>query len=107
MFSGHDNSHGRADRSGLPACSAALGLTAGLIEGGGHMMLHRFDMVDNSWYPIIWIAAAFYGLFLGAAGLVATAVLRRWPDRMRLTAVVIFSLFMLAVVPVLALTLKQ
>ena len=84
-----------------------LGLMSGLMEGAGHMALHRLSVLDNSWYPIIWIAAVFNGLLVGTAGLIAAAIVARRPDSQRVRAAAIFSLFLLAIVPVLALMLKE
>jgi len=91
----------------LPALGVSLGLTAGLLEGVGHMVLQYFEVLDNSWYPIIWIAAVFNGLLVGAAGVVAAAILVLRPASARLRVLAVFSLFLLAVVPVLALMLKE
>src|SRR5687767_7230968 len=84
-----------------------LGVISGLVEGVVHMGLHRLSVLDNSWYDIIWIAAIFNGLLVGVAGLFAAAVVARWPQRPRLRTAAIFSLFLLSVVPVLALMLKE
>lgn len=97
-----------ASRGGhLPILGAVLGLSAGLLEGVGHMLLLRLEVLDNSWYPIIWIAAVFNGLLVGAAGVAAAAMLAVRPASSRLRRMAVFSLFTLAVVPVLALMLKE
>ncbi len=85
----------------------ALGLTSGLIEGIGHLALHRLNVIDNSWYSIIWIAAVFNGLLIGGAGVVAAGGMARWPDHSRLRWAAVFGLFLLAIVPVVALMLKE
>jgi arylsulfatase A-like enzyme len=71
------------------------------------MTLQRLDVLDNTWYPIIWIAAIFNGLLVGAAGVVVTAILAKYPGNDRLRRTAVFSLFMLALVPVLALMLEE
>ena len=84
-----------------------LGLTSGLVEGVVHMGLHRVSVLDNSWYPIIWIAAVFNALIVGAAGVVMAAIVSRRPHSVPLRWTAVFALFLLAIVPVLALMLKE
>jgi arylsulfatase A-like enzyme/uncharacterized membrane protein (GlpM family) len=91
----------------LARMGLVLGLMSGLMEGVGHMALHRLSVLDNSWYPIIWIAAVFNGFLVGTAGLVAGAIVAGRPDSQRLRTAAIFSLFLLSIVPVLALMLKE
>jgi arylsulfatase A-like enzyme len=93
--------------SHLPAFGFAIGLTSGLIEGVGHMVLQRLQILDNSWYPIIWIAAIFNGLLVGGAGVIFAALFALWPAGARARRVAVFSLFLLAFLPVFALMLKQ
>lgn len=96
----------KADRS-LPLLGVVLGLNTGLLEGVGHLVLQRLGVLDNSWYPIIWIAAVFNALVVGSAGLIAAAVVSRRPADTRLRTLAVFSLILLAIVPLFALMLKE
>jgi arylsulfatase A-like enzyme len=71
------------------------------------MALQRFGVQDNTWYPIIWIAAVFNGLLVGAAGVVIAAILSRRPASSRVRFALVFTLFMLSLVPVLAVMLEE
>ena len=53
----------------------ALGLSGGLGEGVIHLVLQRLNVLDNSWYQIIWIAATFNALVLGTLALMCALVL--------------------------------
>ncbi|MEO6224082.1 MAG: sulfatase [Vicinamibacterales bacterium] len=97
----------RPDGRSLIALGVVLGLISGLTEGVGHMVLQRLNVLDNSWYPIIWSAAVFYGLALGGVGLLAATVASRHPGSTRLLTTGVFSLFFLSIVPVMALMLKE
>jgi arylsulfatase A-like enzyme len=91
----------------LIAMGIVLGLISGLLEGLVHMGLQRLGVLDNSWYPIIWIAASFNALIVGGAGLLAAAVVSSRPHNPVLRWMAVFSLFFLAMGPVLALALKE
>ncbi len=95
------------ERAHLPSVGLVLGLVSGLIEGGLHLLRQRLDILDNSWYSIIWIAAVFNGLLVGAAGVLAGVVVARRPATRRLYVGMAFSLWFLALVPVLALMLEE
>lgn len=84
-----------------------LGITSGLIEGVGHLVLQRLNVLDNSWYEIIWIAALFNGLLLLLAGIALTAAFSVLPDRMRSNTAFVFTMALTALMPCLALMLKE
>ena len=94
------------ERAHLPALGLTLGLALGLVEGVVHLLRQRLDIYDNSWYAIIWIAAIFNGLLVGAAGVLAGVVCRRLTNR-RLRVAMVFALWLLALVPVVALLLEE
>jgi arylsulfatase A-like enzyme len=87
--------------------ATALGLSSGLVEGVAHMALHRFNVLDNVWYSIIWIAAIFNGLLLAILGVACTWCLTAWPGRARLRAAAVFLLVFAAFLPCTALILKS
>ena len=45
------------------------GCAGGLLEGAAHMTVQRLHVVDNVWYPIIWIAAVQNAVLVGALAL--------------------------------------
>jgi arylsulfatase A-like enzyme len=98
-------SHSSIDRD-LLWFGAALGLMSGLVEGPGHMLLQRFDALDNSWYPIIWIASIFNAALLLALAIVASGVVRLLPQK-RVRNAMLFGLVFAAFLPVFALILKE
>jgi arylsulfatase A-like enzyme len=84
-----------------------LGLISGLVEGLVHMGLHRLSVLDNSWYPIIWIAAVFNAVIVGGVAAFMGGIVSRRPDSPSMRWLAVFTLFLLAIVPVLALMLKE
>ncbi|MGH9385399.1 MAG: sulfatase-like hydrolase/transferase [Vicinamibacterales bacterium] len=99
---------GEQSRRGLAVFALALGLGSGLTEGVGHMALQVvLHVLDNSWYPIIWIAAVFNGLLVGSAGALVGAVVASFRASEWVRGASIFGLFVLSGIPVLALTLKE
>jgi len=96
----------RIDRRFL-SMAIVLGITGGLVEGVCHLGLQRLNVLDNTWYEIIWIAAFFNGLVLLVTGIVLTAGFSILPARMRSKNLLVFVLALTALVPVLALALKE
>ncbi len=83
-----------------------LGLTGGLLEGVIHIALQKLGFLENSWYQIIWISAAFNGALLGLLALLAAPILAASASR-RIEVSVVFSLVAAAVLPWLSLLLKE
>ena len=97
----------RFDRD-LVAMAVVLGFGGGLAEGLGHMVLQRMmNVLDNVWYPIIWIAAIFNGLLVTLTGLLLAGVLTfvRQPRRVRTAA--LYLVVLLACGPGLTWVLKE
>jgi len=85
----------------------SLGAVGGLLEGVGHMVLQKLDILENSWYQIIWIASWFNGLLAGVVGLVVVIGVwllgrRSWARHLG-ALLIAFA----AVLPVMALLLKE
>ena len=91
----------------LVPLALALGLGGGLLEGVIHVAIQRFGILENSWYQIIWIAAVFNGLLLGALALLAAFVLALLPRRSWLHTTAVFCLTSAAFLPWLSLVLKE
>jgi arylsulfatase A-like enzyme len=89
----------------LFAIALVLGLAGGLVEGVVHMVLQRF-VLENVWYQIVWIAALFNAAVLAISAL-ALSPLVGWLPRPSGVRTTVFLLTVVALVPVLALTLKQ
>ena len=87
--------------------AVVLGIGSGLIEGVGHMALQRMNLLENVWYPIIWIAAVFNGIVVTALAAVLSLTLGRNPDRLRLRTAAVFLVIFAAVLPCLALMFKD
>ena len=83
-----------------------LGLVSGLVEGVFHLALQRLNILENVWYEIIWIAAFFNALVLAGAALVLGAIAARTRSA-RFQSFAVFSLAIVAVLPCLALGLKE
>jgi len=91
----------------LVALAVVLGIASGLIEGVGHMVLQKMNLLENVWYPIIWIAAVFNGIAVGLLGVLLSLVVARFPGSPRLRAFAIFTVVLAAWLPCLALMLKE
>ena len=91
----------------LIAMAVVLGTTGGLIEGIGHMALQKLNLLENVWYPIIWIAGFFNGAGVGAFGALLSIILTRLPNRPRVRDAAIFLVILAACLPWLALMLKE
>lgn len=85
----------------------AMGMAGGLIEGAGHMLLQALNFLDNSWYPIIWIAAFFNALLVSLGALVLAAISAMFGPRDRIRGLAVFAITIAACVPWTALILKQ
>ena len=89
------------------ALAITLGVITGLIEGGVHIGLQKLHVLENNWYPIVWIAAVFNGVLLAVIAAVCSAVLGRLPARPVFRIAAIFAIVLAAVLPVLALGLRS
>jgi len=86
--------------------AVGLGLVSGLVEGLFHIALQRLNILENVWYEIVWIAAFFNALALATAALVLGAIAARTGST-RFRSFAVFSLAIVAVLPCLALGLKE
>jgi arylsulfatase A-like enzyme len=91
----------------LVAMAVVLGIASGLLEGVGHMALQKMNLLENVWYPIIWIAAAFNGVVVGLLGVMVSLVVARFPNYPRLRTLAVFIIVLAAYLPCLALMLKE
>jgi arylsulfatase A-like enzyme len=96
----------RFDRE-LVALAVVLGFGGGLAEGAGHMVLQNMNILDNVWYPIIWIAAVFNGLLVTSVSLVLCAVLALMPRPGRRRAAAVFVVVLLGCGPGITWVLKE
>src|SRR5262245_13373977 len=86
--------------------AVVLGLVSGLVEGVCHLALQRLNILENVWYEIVWIAAFFNALALVALAAVFVALIGR-ANSGRVRSFAVFSLAIVAVLPCLALMLKE
>ncbi|HYN08775.1 MAG TPA: sulfatase [Vicinamibacterales bacterium] len=93
----------RFDRD-LLTMAVVLGFGGGLAEGISQMVLQKLNVLNNVWYPIIWIAAVCNGLLVTGAGLLLAGALAFAP-RARTAAV--FLVLLLAFAPGIAWLLKE
>lgn len=94
------------DLRDLFALAIVAGVFGGILEGFIHMGLQRLLILDNSWYPIIWIAAAVNTLILVAlVGVLAVAL--GWLSRPRRYNAIRFFVLLAGMTPWLVLGLKQ
>jgi arylsulfatase A-like enzyme len=96
----------RVDRT-LVGIAVVLGCGGGLIEGVVHMGLHRLNVLENVWYPIIWIAAIFNGLAVCALALALAIGLRLLPPSRRARMAAVFLIAFAALLPPIAWALKE
>jgi hypothetical protein len=92
---------------GLMQLALPLGMGFGLAEGITHMVLQRLNVLDNVWYPIIWISAVFNGILLSLLAVGAAVILWIFKGRPRLRRLMVFLLVLAACLPFVALALKE
>ncbi len=89
------------------AVALTLGLAGGIIEGPGHILIQRLNLLDNVWYAILWIAPVFNGLLVALVGLAAWAVILLFPQRPLARRLAIFVVVLAACLPWVVLLLKE
>lgn len=94
------------DTRGLFAMAFVAGVFSGSLEGFIHLGLQRVHILDNSWYPIVWIAAAVNTLILLGVVAGALPVLRPLGPARR-HRVIVFLVLLAGIIPWLVLGLKQ
>jgi arylsulfatase A-like enzyme len=92
---------------GLLALALSLGLLGGLLEGVIHIVIQKAGVLENSWYPIVWIAAVFNGALLGVLGVLGVGLVSIAPRRPWMGPLVVFGLASAAFLPWLSLLLKE
>src|SRR5262245_21498971 len=105
----NDSSFVRSARfdKGVLIVAVVLGLLSGVVEGLGHMIFVKLDLLGNAWYPIIWITPFFNGLVVGSMGLALTLGLSLVGNHRRVRTFVVFMLMFASFLPPLALMLYE
>jgi arylsulfatase A-like enzyme len=91
----------------LIAMGVVLGCAGGLFEGIAHMALQKLNVLENVWYPIIWIAAVQNGVLVTVFAILLSVAVSRFRDPRRPRNVAIFLITFAAVLPGIAWALKE
>jgi arylsulfatase A-like enzyme len=91
----------------LITLALVAGLSGGLLEGAIHLGLQRLDLLDNSWYAIIWISPIINSLVMGLIGVAVSVMLRLLPNRPAIRSAALFVVLLSAVFPLVALAVKE
>lgn len=90
----------------LFALAIVCGIFGGLLEGVVHIALQRLHILDNSWYPIIWIAAVVNTLILVSLVTVSMVALA-WLSPARRQQITLFLVLLAGITPWFVLALKE
>jgi len=91
----------------LIAMGVVLGCAGGLFEGVAHMALQKLNVLENVWYPIIWIAAVQNGVLVTLLAILLSVAVSRFRDARRPRNVAVFLIAFAAVLPGIAWALKE
>ncbi len=100
------DARGRFDR-GLLSAAVSMGLVGGLVEGAAHMVLQKLAVIENNWFPIIWIASVVDALAAGAAATAAIVGLMWMADRRAARRSATFVVVFTVLLPIVAISAKQ
>jgi arylsulfatase A-like enzyme len=94
-------------RKDLVPMALGLGMISGLVEGVIHMTLQRLNYLENVWYQIFWISAVFNALALGCLAAILVLVLSFSRKAPWMNSAAVFLIWFGALMPCLALMLKE